>query len=67
MVEYTVGTGEEMRKDFRDKKDSLEMDFPNLPYYIDGDLKISETLAIHKYIADKHNFNLLGRDSMHRA
>jgi type I restriction enzyme M protein len=29
------------------------MDFPNLPYFIDGDFKLSETNAIHEYIADK--------------
>ena len=27
--------------------------FPNLPYFIDGDFKMTETIAIHKYIADK--------------
>lgn len=28
-------------------------DFPNLPYLIDGDFKISETLAIARYIVRK--------------
>jgi len=36
-------------------KPKLGMDFPNLPYYIDGDVKISQTFAIIKYIAGKNN------------
>jgi glutathione S-transferase len=36
------------------------MNFPNLPYLIDGDLKISETLAIVRYIANKYDKSLLG-------
>jgi glutathione S-transferase len=38
----------------------LGMDFPNLPYFIDGDFKLSETNAIHEYIAQKWNPELLG-------
>ena len=43
-----------------DVKFTLGMDFPNLPYFIDGDLKLSETAAIHRYIADKWDPKLLG-------
>jgi len=32
-----------------------EIDFPNLPWMKDGDIKISQSLAILKYIAKKHN------------
>jgi len=38
---------------------SLGLDFPNLPYYIDGDVKITGTLVIARYIARKHD--LVGR------
>lgn len=31
---------------FGGDKQSLGFDFPNLPYLIDGDLKLSETIAI---------------------
>ncbi|XP_072537313.1 glutathione S-transferase Mu 3-like [Salminus brasiliensis] len=31
------------------------MDFPNLPYFEDGDRKISQSNAIMRYIARKHN------------
>ena len=46
-----------------DVKPTLGLDFPNLPYYIDGDLKFTESGAIMHYICAKHNPDLLGRDS----
>lgn len=36
-------------------KFKLGLDFPNLPYYIDGDTKLTERLAIMKYIGRKYN------------
>ena len=41
-------------------KETLGLTFPNLPYYIDGDLKLTETNAIMKYIASKYGPQLLG-------
>ncbi|VDD84181.1 unnamed protein product [Mesocestoides corti] len=35
-------------------KYSLGLDFPNLPYLIDGDFKLTQSSAILEYIADKH-------------
>ncbi|VDD76316.1 unnamed protein product [Mesocestoides corti] len=35
-------------------KFSLGLDFPNLPYFIDGDVKLTQSSAILEYIADKH-------------
>jgi len=35
-------------------KPNLGLEFPNLPYYIDGDLKLTETMAIAGHIARKH-------------
>jgi len=35
-------------------KPTLGLDFPNLPYYIDGELKISESGAIAGHLARKH-------------
>ncbi|XP_058034062.1 glutathione S-transferase 2-like isoform X2 [Ahaetulla prasina] len=37
------------------EKEKLGLDFPNLPYLIDGDIKISQSNAILRYIARKHN------------
>ncbi|CAL8088609.1 unnamed protein product [Orchesella dallaii] len=41
-------------------KESLGLDFPNLPYLIDGDVKLSQTNAILRYVARKNG--LLGND-----
>ncbi|KAJ8017230.1 hypothetical protein DPEC_G00015650 [Dallia pectoralis] len=38
-----------------DEKKKLNMDFPNLPYLIDGDRKIVQSNAILRYIARQHN------------
>lgn len=43
------------RGDWLKDKFSLGLDFPNLPYYIDGDVKLSQSLVIMRYIARKHN------------
>jgi glutathione S-transferase len=44
-------------------KINLGFDFPNLPYLIDGDFKISESSAIHRYIANKSGkTDLLGKN-----
>jgi len=47
---------------FEKDKKNLPLDFPNLPYLIDGDLKITQSLAILNYIADKHNLSGEGDD-----
>ncbi|KAL5013207.1 hypothetical protein ScPMuIL_007477 [Solemya velum] len=41
------------------EKNNLGLSFPNLPYYIDGPIKITQSNAILRYIARKHN--LLGK------
>ena len=41
-------------------KDRLGLDFPNLPYLIDGDIKITQCAAIHKYLAERYMPPLLG-------
>jgi len=52
--QYSEPNGwEEWAKD----KEALGLDFPNLPYYIDGDLKITETTAILSYLARKHKLD----------
>ena len=49
----------------KDKKD-LGLDFPNLPYYIDGDLKLSQSMAIVRHLGRKYNLygNTINESSM---
>ena len=64
MKEYQQGNGPEFsRQDWLDEKQNLGLDFPNLPYMIDGDFSLTETFAIHKYLADKFAPELLGTDA----
>ena len=48
-------------------KEGLMMDFPNLPYITVGDFKLSETAAIHFYIAEKYCPSLLGLTLQEKA
>jgi len=42
------------RGEWLKEKFSLGLPFPNLPYYIDGDLKLVESHAISRHLARKH-------------
>lgn len=44
---------EVFNSDWYKERNSLGLAFPNLPYYIEGDLKISQSLAIMRYLARK--------------
>ena len=49
-------------------KENLGLDFPNLPYLIDGEVKITESSAIPYYIAQKMNReDLFGKDLKSQA
>ncbi|KAM6108293.1 glutathione S-transferase 2-like [Pterocles gutturalis] len=41
--------------DWTKEKEKLGFDFPNLPYLIDGPTKLTQSNAILRYIARKHN------------
>ena len=43
------------------------MPFANLPYLIDGDYKLSETYAVHNYIALKYSPSLVGETPQEKA
>ena len=38
-----------------DLKSRLEVDFPNLPYLFDGDIKLSQSVAILRHLGRKFN------------
>lgn len=53
---------------FGGDKQNLHLDFPNLPYLVDGNLKITETTAICSYIVERSNRGeLLGKNVQDRA
>ena len=67
-VMYETGDAPDFsRQDWLDIKPTLGFDFPNLPYYIDGDFKITESAAIIRYVANKYDPKLLGRTNEEKA
>jgi len=61
---YEVGDGPDFdRSSWTNVKDTLGLDFPNLPYLIDGNCKLTETKAIMKYVAKKYKPDLLGNSA----
>ena len=58
---YIRGPAPEFSKsDWSDDRANVNLDFPNLPYIIDGEFKMTESKAIMKYIAKKYDESLLG-------
>uniref|UniRef100_A0A4W2D2P4 Glutathione S-transferase n=1 Tax=Bos indicus x Bos taurus TaxID=30522 RepID=A0A4W2D2P4_BOBOX len=54
--QYSVGDAPDYdRSQWLDEKFKLGLDFPNLPYLIDGTHKLTQSNAILRYIARKHN------------
>lgn len=48
-------------------KNKLGLDFPNMPYMIDGDVKITDTIAIMVYLCHKYAPELLGDTPKQKA
>ena len=42
-------------------REKLGLDFPNLPYLIDGDVKVSESMNIYLYLVHKYAPELMGK------
>lgn len=67
-VMYEVSPAPEWSRDsWFSVKPTLGLDFPNLPYFIDGDFKLTESAAIFKYICHKWAKELLGTTSQEFA
>ena len=65
---YKRGPPPEFSKSaWQSHRDELAMDFPNLPYLIDGDVKLSESKSLMKYVAKKYDPQLLGRNAEEMA
>ncbi|XP_049621766.1 glutathione S-transferase Mu 2-like [Suncus etruscus] len=53
---YTIGDAPDYdRSQWLNEKFKLGLDFPNLPYLIDGPHRITQSNAIIRYLARKHN------------
>ncbi|CAH8506421.1 unnamed protein product [Dicrocoelium dendriticum] len=50
---------------FETDKHALGLEFPNLPYFLDGDFKLTEYCAILRYIAEK--YDTVGKTLQERA
>ena len=57
----------ENKADWESDKQNLGLPFANIPYWIDGEFKLTETMAIHTYLAEKYMPELLGKDVQQRA
>ena len=65
---YDYGTTPETWfEGWRGVKFTLSLPFPNLPYIIDGDVYLTETFAIIKYIVNKYKPELKGKDANEEA
>jgi len=55
---YECGPAPDYSRDcWFSEKFTLGLDFPNLPYYIDGDVKLSQSGTILKYLARKYDLD----------
>lgn len=69
LLSYTETEFQEIQYDsqdrwFKEDKVNLGFDFPNLPYLIDGDFKLTESAAIAKYIIKRSGkTELLGKNT----
>lgn len=70
-VKYGVTLDQDMgswdRSQWTDVKFTLGLEYPNLPYLIDGESRVTETAAIMKYVAKKWDSSLLGKTAAETA
>ncbi|KAM9321638.1 glutathione S-transferase Mu 4 [Gastrophryne carolinensis] len=54
------------RSQWLNEKEKLGLDFPNLPYLIDGDVKLTQSNTILRYIARKHGLCGVSEDEKNK-
>uniref|UniRef100_A0A8D0L077 glutathione transferase n=1 Tax=Strix occidentalis caurina TaxID=311401 RepID=A0A8D0L077_STROC len=54
VVQHQGVTPDYDKSQWINEKEKLGLDFPNLPYFIDGTTKLTQSNAIMRYIARKH-------------
>jgi glutathione S-transferase len=62
----TIQDIESVIKNWTPEKFTLGLDFPNLPYYIDVDGKLTQSLAIMRYLARKYDLFATDEKSLTR-
>ncbi|CAG9314992.1 unnamed protein product [Blepharisma stoltei] len=66
--QYTFGPAPDFDlSSWLNAKETLGFDFPNLPHFIDENIKLTETLAIYEYICAKYNPSYLGNTIVEKA
>ncbi|XP_077539202.1 glutathione S-transferase Mu 2-like isoform X1 [Haemaphysalis longicornis] len=65
---YGFGSGPEpTRQEWLQEKYELELDFPNVPYFIDGDVRITQSMAILRYLGRQHGLAPKDEDTRQRV
>ncbi|KAH6927473.1 hypothetical protein HPB50_004470 [Hyalomma asiaticum] len=65
---YSFGDGAEPNRDeWLAVKHELGLDFPNLPYLIDGDVRITQSQVIMRYLGQKHGLVPEGEETSRRV
>ncbi|XP_077485543.1 glutathione S-transferase Mu 2-like [Amblyomma americanum] len=65
---YGYGDGPEPSRDeWLAEKFKLDLDFPNLPYLIDGDVRMTQSQAILRYLGRKHGLAPRDEDTQRRV
>ena len=65
---YVLGDGPQFdRSEWLADKENLGLEYPNLPYMIDGETKFTESMAILKYVARKWRPALCGTTAAEMA
>lgn len=54
---YTFDMANRLASDWFKVKPTLGLDFPNVPYLMDGDVKLTQTLAILRYLGRKYHLD----------